>query len=57
MAAQKNIRLLTGNQKEVPIGQAAASFEIDFLFLEAQGAWIVRMRVGVEISQDDDVHA
>src|SRR6516225_5169119 len=57
VAAQKDIGLLARNQKEVLIAKAAASFEIDLLFLEAQWARIVRMRVGVEVSQDDNVHA
>jgi len=57
VAAQKDIGLLARYQKEVPIRKAAASFEIGLLFLEAQWARIVRMRVGVEVSQDDSVHA
>src|SRR5215471_16621163 len=56
VAAQKDIGLLARYQKEVPIRKATASFEIDLLFLEAQWARIVRMRVGVEVSQDHDVH-
>ena len=57
VAAQKYIGLLARNQKEVTIGKAAASFEIHLLFLEAQRARIVRMRVGVEVSEDYNVDA
>src|SRR5438046_195649 len=57
VAAEKHVGLLARNQKEVAIRKAPAPFEIDLLFLEAQGARIVWMRVGVEVSQDDDVDA
>src|SRR5215471_13621314 len=56
VATQESVGLLARNEQEVTIRKATASFEIDLLFLEAQWTRIVRMRVGVEVSQDHDVH-
>ena len=55
MAAEGGVRLFAGNQQEVAVGEAAAAFEIDLLLLEAEGAGILGMRIGVEIGQDGDV--
>jgi hypothetical protein len=57
VAAQKLIGLFTRNQKKVTIGKAAARFKVDLQFLETQWTRIVGMPIGVEVSQDYDVHA
>jgi hypothetical protein len=57
VAAESVVRLLARNQQEVPIGKTAAPIEVHLLFLEANGAGILGMRVGVEIRHVGDVDA
>src|SRR5260370_42610351 len=49
------VRLFTGDEQEVAVGEAPAALEIDFLLIEAKLARVARMRVGVEVGEDGDI--
>jgi len=55
MAAQIDVRLLPGTIRKITGRSGGARLVVGLEFLQAQGAWILRMAVAVEVVDVGDV--